>query len=596
MNTADEPDHRHAARLHAGIGAAPAAHGGHRQVDIWKRRRFGNPCSVGSGQPLLMGSIIRTRRHGRLPAHGAATVPSSPGRWARGGPSPTPTPWPPRRPRRHRWMAGALTSASDRRWVDALPDAAWSPHARPADAPTLRWGILAPGGIARAFATALQARTGQHLQAVASRSRAGRRPSPTTSGSRRPTAPTRSSSRTPTSTSSTSPHRTPSTATTRCSPPLRASRCSSRRPSPGTPPRRATSSNPPAAQGLSRWRRCGRGSCPTSTSCASCLEDGLLGEVHTVHADHGQALHPDGPQRLSDPALAGGALLDLGSTRSRSPHLCSGTLTDVTATGSLTELGGRRAGGDRASRTSTGAIGCPRREHGDQHPDRRRRSVGTQARLELDGPVLRPSRPSASSAPTTRCSTCWSPRDREHGLHFEAAEVARCIAAGHRVAPHAAGRDAARSWTRWTTVRAPDRGPLPRRVSGRGRSDQGQVGRSRSARCPLTRRRPGVPGRRAQLSAPVATSSHVWASVSTTLGGVPRVWVVPATHCTAPNGGTRTSTLRPGATVRQLLEGVAHSRGQVVPRASTPLGRARRSTAARPAATGTRRRGGIPAS
>src|SRR5699024_5432003 len=35
--------------------------------------------------------------------------------------------------------------------------------------------------------------------------------------------------------------------------------------------------------------------------------------------------------------------------------------------------------------------------------------------------------------------------------------------------------------------------------------------------------------------------------VSTTFGGVPRVWRGPAMHCVAPNGGTRTSTLLPSA-------------------------------------------------
>ena len=40
----------------------------------------------------------------------------------------------------------------------------------PADAPTLRWGILAPGGIARSFAGALRDHTNQELVAVASRS------------------------------------------------------------------------------------------------------------------------------------------------------------------------------------------------------------------------------------------------------------------------------------------------------------------------------------------------------------------------------------------------------------------------------------------
>ena len=80
---------------------------------------------------------------------------------------------------------------------------------------------------------------------------------------------------------------------------------------------------------------------------------------------------------------------------------------------------------------------------------------------------------------------------------------------------------------------------------GRG-SGKGEVCRE-VGRWPLTL---SVPDSQApsQVSAPVATASQVWASVSTTLGGVPRVWVVPVMHWTAPNGGTRTSTLRPGAT------------------------------------------------
>ena len=42
----------------------------------------------------------------------------------------------------------------------------------PSDAPVLRWGILAPGGIARSFASALRDHTRQRLVAVASRSQA----------------------------------------------------------------------------------------------------------------------------------------------------------------------------------------------------------------------------------------------------------------------------------------------------------------------------------------------------------------------------------------------------------------------------------------
>ena len=42
------------------------------------------------------------------------------------------------------------------------------------------------------------------------------------------------------------------------------------------------------------------------------VQEGALGEIQTVSADHGQRLYPDGPRRLADPGLAGGALLDLG--------------------------------------------------------------------------------------------------------------------------------------------------------------------------------------------------------------------------------------------------------------------------------------------
>ena len=37
------------------------------------------------------------------------------------------------------------------------------------------------------------------------------------------------------------------------------------------------------------------------------VEAGTLGDLVLVQADHGQRLWPDGPQRLADPALAGGA-------------------------------------------------------------------------------------------------------------------------------------------------------------------------------------------------------------------------------------------------------------------------------------------------
>src|SRR5262249_25108612 len=46
----------------------------------------------------------------------------------------------------------------------------------------------------------------------------------------------------------------------------------------------------------------------------------------------------------------------------------------------------------------------------------------------------------------------------------------------------------------------------------------------------------------AQARRPVASLNQVSGSVSTTLGGVPRVWRGPATACTAATGTTRIST------------------------------------------------------
>lgn len=68
----------------------------------------------------------------------------------------------------------------------------------------------------------------------------------------------------------------------------------------------------------------------------------------------------------------------------------------------------------------------------------------------------------------------------------------------------------------------------------------------RSARAPLARTRPAATAS-CHAVRPIAISNQVTGSISTTFGGVPRVCFGPSTHCIAPNGGTRTSTDRPGA-------------------------------------------------
>jgi predicted dehydrogenase len=158
-----------------------------------------------------------------------------------------------------------------------------------------------------------------------------------------------------------------------------------------------------------------------------CLEDGLLGEVVAVEADHGQQLYPDGPQRLADPALAGGALLDLAIYPISFAHLVLGEFTAVAATGTLAETGvdasetvavtGRRGAVGTLSSTMRAKTPCAAA------------ISGTAARLEIDGWFYQPNTVRLLDPGDRELDRYESP-SREHGLAYEAAEFARLLADG----------------------------------------------------------------------------------------------------------------------------------------------------------------------
>jgi predicted dehydrogenase len=164
-----------------------------------------------------------------------------------------------------------------------------------------------------------------------------------------------------------------------------------------------------------------------------CLEDGLLGEVHTVHADHGQQLYPDGPQRLSDPALAGGALLDLGIYPVSFAHFVLGDFVDVTATGVRTDSGVDAQAAIGVT-SSTGAMGVLGTTMLTKTPTVAA-VCGTRARLEIDGTFYAPDAVVRLVATDGTELDRFSNPDTRHGLHFEAAEVARRVTAGDLESP-----------------------------------------------------------------------------------------------------------------------------------------------------------------
>jgi predicted dehydrogenase len=69
------------------------------------------------------------------------------------------------------------------------------------------------------------------------------------------------------------------------------------------------------------------------------LADGVIGDVRSVQADLGIAAPVEVTNRFYDPALGGGALLDLGVYVAALAHLVLGPPSEVIARGSLTETG-----------------------------------------------------------------------------------------------------------------------------------------------------------------------------------------------------------------------------------------------------------------
>lgn len=161
---------------------------------------------------------------------------------------------------------------------------------------------------------------------------------------------------------------------------------------------------------------------PHVAAIHSLINDGEIGDIVYIQADHSQCLTH--VPRLLDPALAGGALLDLGVYPVSFIVDFLGLPTRITARGHLT---------DRGVDAHTTALF----EYGDTHAhmttsftgygENRATIVGTEGYISVDGYFFN----ATSFRLHRRDGTSWT-FDGTHpnGLQYEAAEVARCIAAG----------------------------------------------------------------------------------------------------------------------------------------------------------------------
>jgi predicted dehydrogenase len=298
----------------------------------------------------------------------------------------------------------------------------------PMDAPAIRWGVLAPGGIANTFADAVATGTRSRVVACGSRSLERAQEFAQRHGVERAHGSYADLVADPDVdavyvASPHSEHREHAILALRAGKPVLVEKAFTRS------LREAEDVFAAAeAGGLlaaeAMWSRY----LPHYDVIARTVAAGTLGDVVVVEADHGQLLWPDGPARLAKPELAGGALLDLGVYPiSFADHVLGG-LHDLETSAVLTDLGvdatttvdARGPAGElvRLWCSMAAATACPARV------------IGTAARLEVSGRFYEvDSRVRLIGSDESVLDEFVSPV-HDHGFRFEAAEVARALAEG----------------------------------------------------------------------------------------------------------------------------------------------------------------------
>lgn len=159
------------------------------------------------------------------------------------------------------------------------------------------------------------------------------------------------------------------------------------------------------------------------------LETDELGEITAIIADHGQFMTFPPDHRLQNPALAGGALLDMGIYPLSFMSMVLGTPTSVTANATLTPTG--------VDETLSAIVRWPS-AHGILNTSQKVRTPttatisGTRARIEIAGDFYAPN---ALRLIYTDDTTLHAHPTAAAGLAYEAAEFARLLTSGATESP-----------------------------------------------------------------------------------------------------------------------------------------------------------------
>jgi predicted dehydrogenase len=304
----------------------------------------------------------------------------------------------------------------------------------PMDAPPARWGVMAPGSIATAFAGSLQGSTQQAIAAVGSRSLHRARAFADRFGAEAAYGSYEELVADPSVdviyvASPHSEHLAGALLAIEAGKPVLVEKAFTRNASEARQLLDAARDRGLFAM-EAMWSRF----LPHIDVVRQAVESGLLGEVHTVMADHGQPLYPDGPARLAEPGLAGGALLDLGVYPVSFASMVLGGFASIAAAGTLT--------GEGVDAQDTIAVTSQSGAHGVISTSMLTKTpttaaiCGNTARLEIDGDFYGPN-PVRLVGPQGDVLDTFAPEEGQMhgGLRYEAVEVARCLADGLAESP-----------------------------------------------------------------------------------------------------------------------------------------------------------------